>query len=47
LPASQDIVELLARKPRPVLAGLLGTGLLALLIEIGQRNVYEFVYFKF
>jgi hypothetical protein len=47
LPASQDIVELLARKPRPVLAGLLGIGLLALLIEIGERNVYEFVYFKF
>jgi alginate O-acetyltransferase complex protein AlgI len=47
LPASQDIVALLARKPRPVLAGLLGFGLLALLIEIGERNVYEFVYFKF
>lgn len=47
LPASQDIVALLSRKPRPVLAGLLGIGLLALLIEIGERNVYEFVYFKF
>jgi alginate O-acetyltransferase complex protein AlgI len=47
LPASQDIVALLTRKPRPMLAGLLGIGLLMLLIELGQRNAYEFVYFKF
>jgi alginate O-acetyltransferase complex protein AlgI len=47
LPASQDIVALLTRKPRPVLAGLGGIGLLMLLIELGQRNAYEFVYFKF
>ena len=47
LPASQDIVALLTRKPRPVLAGLLGLGLLMLLIELGERNAYEFVYFKF
>jgi alginate O-acetyltransferase complex protein AlgI len=47
LPASQDIVAQLTRKPRPVLAGLLGIGLLTLLIELGERNAYEFVYFKF
>jgi alginate O-acetyltransferase complex protein AlgI len=47
LPASQDIVALLTRKPRPLLAGLAGIGLLMLLIELGERNAYEFVYFKF
>jgi alginate O-acetyltransferase complex protein AlgI len=47
LPASQDIVARLTSKPRPVLAGLLGIGILVLLIEIGDRDVHEFVYFKF
>jgi alginate O-acetyltransferase complex protein AlgI len=47
LPASQDIVALLTRKPRPALAGLLGIVILALLIELGERGVHEFVYFKF
>jgi alginate O-acetyltransferase complex protein AlgI len=47
LPASQDIVALLTRKPDPLLAALLGIALLALLIELGDRNVYEFVYFRF
>ena len=47
LPASQDIVAFLTHKPRPLLAGLLGFGLLALLLEIGEREVHEFVYFQF
>jgi D-alanyl-lipoteichoic acid acyltransferase DltB (MBOAT superfamily) len=47
LPASQDIIALLTRRPRPVLAGLLGVGLLVLLIELGERNVHEFAYFRF
>jgi len=47
LPASQDIVARLTAKPRPILAAGLGIVLLALLIELGDRNVYEFVYFKF
>jgi hypothetical protein len=47
LPASQDVIALLARRPRPVLAGLLGVAVLALLIELGDQDVYEFVYFKF
>jgi D-alanyl-lipoteichoic acid acyltransferase DltB (MBOAT superfamily) len=47
LPASQDVIALLARRPRPLLAGLLGVAVLALLIELGDQDVYEFVYFKF
>jgi alginate O-acetyltransferase complex protein AlgI len=47
LPASQDIVALFTRKPNPLLAALLGIVLLALLIELGDRNIYEFVYFRF
>jgi D-alanyl-lipoteichoic acid acyltransferase DltB (MBOAT superfamily) len=47
LPASQDLVALLTRKPWQLLAALLGITLLALLIELGDRDVYEFVYFRF
>jgi alginate O-acetyltransferase complex protein AlgI len=47
LPASQDTIALFTRRPRPVLAGLLGIAMLALLIELGDQDVYEFVYFKF
>lgn len=46
-PASQDTIALLMRRPRPVLAGLLGVGMLLLLIELGDQDVYEFAYFKF
>lgn len=47
LPASQDIIEMLTRRPRPWLAALVGLGLLALLIELGERNVNGFAYFNF
>jgi alginate O-acetyltransferase complex protein AlgI len=47
LPASQDIVALLTRRPRPWLAALTGTGLLCILIEMGERDVSGFAYFKF
>jgi alginate O-acetyltransferase complex protein AlgI len=47
LPASQDIVAWLTARPRPVLAGLLGIGILALLLEIGDQQLYEFIYFQF
>ena len=47
LPASQDIVEAAARKPRPALSVLLGIGLVMLLMDLGSRETYEFVYFKF
>lgn len=46
-PASQDIVAWLTSRPRPLLAGLLGIVFLALLIEIGDREVHEFAYFQF
>ncbi|MBN8988689.1 MAG: MBOAT family protein [Rhizobiales bacterium] len=47
LPASQDIIERLTRRPRPWLAALAGIGLLALLIELGERNANGFAYFYF
>jgi alginate O-acetyltransferase complex protein AlgI len=47
LPASQDIIERLTRRPRPWLAALVGIGLLALLIELGERNANGFAYFYF
>jgi hypothetical protein len=47
LPASQDIVAWLTARPRPVLAGLLGIGILALFLEIGDQQLYEFIYFQF
>jgi len=47
LPASQDIVARLTARPRPLLAGLLGIGMLALLLEIGDRELHEFIYFQF
>jgi alginate O-acetyltransferase complex protein AlgI len=47
LPASQDIIARLTARPRPWLAALVGVAMLALLIELGDQNVYEFAYFKF
>ena len=47
LPASQDIIELLTRRPRPWLAALVGVGLLTLLVELGERNTNGFAYFYF
>jgi hypothetical protein len=47
LPASQDIIALLTRRPRPWLAALVGIGLLAILIELGERNVNGFAYYRF
>lgn len=47
LPASQDIIERLTRRPKPWLAALLGVAMLALLVELGEQDVHEFVYFKF
>jgi D-alanyl-lipoteichoic acid acyltransferase DltB (MBOAT superfamily) len=46
-PASQDIIARLTDKPRPWLAVLAGIAMLALLIELGDQDVYEFAYFKF
>jgi hypothetical protein len=47
LPASQDIIERMTRRPRPWLAALVGIGLLALFIDLGERNANGFAYFYF
>ena len=47
LPASQDIVARLAERPRAVIAAALGLAAVAVLVEMGDREVYEFVYFQF
>ena len=47
LPASQDIVAFFTRRPSPWLAGVLGICLFALLLQMGGRDLHEFVYFKF
>jgi alginate O-acetyltransferase complex protein AlgI len=47
LPASQDIIALLTRRPRPWLAALVGFGLLAIVVGIGGRDVSGFAYFRF
>jgi len=47
LPASQDIVAFLTRRPRPWLGALCGLGLLAILIQLGERNIHVFAYYQF
>ena len=47
LPASQDIIALLTARPRPWLFALGGIILLVILIDLGERNVVGFGYFKF
>jgi alginate O-acetyltransferase complex protein AlgI len=47
LPASQDIVARLAAQPKPAVAVGLGVILLLLMFEVGERDVYDFVYFQF
>jgi hypothetical protein len=47
LPASQDIIARLMERPRTVLAAALGLIAVAMLVELGDRDTYEFVYFQF
>jgi D-alanyl-lipoteichoic acid acyltransferase DltB (MBOAT superfamily) len=47
LPASQDIVKWLTERPRPIVAVALGFAVVAVLVELGDRDAYEFVYFQF
>jgi hypothetical protein len=47
LPASQDVIARLTRRPRPWLAALIGLGLLAILVSLGEGNVTGFAYFRF
>ena len=46
-PASQDIATRLTAQPRAAIAAVLGLAALALIIELGDRDSYEFVYFQF
>jgi len=47
LPASQDIAAWLNERPRKVVAAALGLVIVAVLVELGDREAYEFVYFQF
>ena len=47
LPASQDIVARLMERPRAAIAAALGLVGVAMLVELGDRDTYEFVYFQF
>jgi len=47
LPASQDVIARLTDRPRPWLAALIGFGLLAILVSLGEGDVSGFAYFKF
>jgi D-alanyl-lipoteichoic acid acyltransferase DltB (MBOAT superfamily) len=47
LPASQDIVAWLTERPKPVIATALGVLMVVLLVELGDRDSYEFIYFQF
>ena len=47
LPASQDIVAKLNERPRTLIAVVLGLVVVAVLVELGDRDAYEFVYFQF
>lgn len=47
LPASQDIVARLTERPKAGIAAVLGLLAVAILIELGDRDAYEFVYFQF
>jgi alginate O-acetyltransferase complex protein AlgI len=47
LPASQDIIAFLTRRPRPWLFVLAGLALFVILLDLGERNVVGFGYFNF
>jgi len=47
LPASQDVVTWLAARPRRLVAAALGAAMVAVLVALGDREAYEFVYFQF
>ena len=47
LPASQDIVARLMERPRAAIAAALALIGVAMLVELGDRDTYEFVYFQF
>jgi hypothetical protein len=47
LPASQDTVAWLNQRPKPLIAMTLGLLAVVLLVQLGDRDAYEFVYFQF
>lgn len=47
LPASQDIVARLTERPRGAIAAGLGILAVIILVQLGDRDAYEFVYFQF
>jgi hypothetical protein len=47
LPPSQDIVVWLNERPRKAVAAALGLAVVVVLVELGDREAYEFVYFQF
>jgi D-alanyl-lipoteichoic acid acyltransferase DltB (MBOAT superfamily) len=47
LPASQDVVAWLVARPRRLVAAALGLVMVAVLVQLGDREAYEFVYFQF
>jgi alginate O-acetyltransferase complex protein AlgI len=47
LPASQDLCLQLNKPPRPLVAGLLALVAVAILIQLGRDETYEFTYFQF
>ena len=47
LPPSQQIVAWLNERPRKVVAAALALVVVAVLVELGDREAYEFVYFQF
>jgi alginate O-acetyltransferase complex protein AlgI len=47
LPASQDIIARLMRRPSPWFAALIGFALLVILVTLGERNVNGFAYYQF
>ena len=47
LPPSQEIVARLNERPRQAIAAALALVVVGMLIELGDREAYEFVYFQF
>jgi hypothetical protein len=47
LPASQDIAARVLERPRPIVAAVLALVAVAILVELGDKDSYDFIYFQF
>jgi D-alanyl-lipoteichoic acid acyltransferase DltB (MBOAT superfamily) len=47
LPASQDIAARLLERPRAIVAAALALVAVAILVELGDKDSYDFIYFQF